>query len=280
MATTIRTLVENTALKAGVIGEHGLAFLIETEHGAVLFDTGQGHALLHNAKKMDVNLRAVKRIVLSHGHFDHTGGLHKVLEKIGMREVFAHPDALCPKYAVRDSDVRDIGLPISRAILEMAGARFCLHEGPKDILPGITATGYIPRTTDFETIHPRFQTGSRDHLTPDEIRDDQALIVETSAGIAVVLGCAHAGLINTLLYAEKLTGSRKFTCVIGGTHLVDADERYIQHTVDALSQFDIGMMAPCHCTGFHGQVALLKAFGDRFVLNTAGREFSFNGALR
>ena len=270
METTIRALVENTAQRRGVIGEHGVAFLVETAAGTVLFDTGQGRALLPNATELDVELGEVERIVLSHGHFDHTGGLRQLLDRIGPREVFAHPDALTPKYSVRGGKVQSIGIPETRGALERAGARLHLHEGPAEIIPGVRTTGRIPRETGFEEVSTRFQVRLGAELTQDEMRDDQALVVDTEDGPVVVLGCAHAGLINTLICAEKLTGQPRFAAVIGGTHLVDADPSRLQRTIEALGRFEIGRMAPCHCTGFRGQVALWEAFGDRFVLNTCG----------
>ena len=248
---------------------------METKEGTVLFDTGQGQVLIPNAAAMEVDLGRVDRIVLSHGHFDHTGGLRPVLDRIGTREVLAHPEALVSKYSVRKGNVREIGMPESRQILERAGASFCLNEEPTEVIPGITLTGRIPRVTDFEKVSSRFQAGSEGNLQQDMLWDDQALIVETEEGPVVVLGCAHAGLINTLLYAKELIGGRCFAGVIGGTHLVDADPVRLERTVDFLKQFDIGRIAPCHCTGFRGQVALWKAFGERFVLNTAGNRLEF-----
>ena len=275
MDATILTLVENTAQGRGILGEHGVSFLVETGRGTVLFDTGQGQVLIPNAAALEVDLAKVERVVLSHGHFDHTGGLRQVLRQIGPREVLAHPEALTPKYSVRQGHVREIGMPESRQVLEQEGASFRLYEEPTEVIPGITATGCIPRTTDFEEVNARFQIGSEGNWQQDRLWDDQALIVQTAEGPVVVLGCAHAGLINTLLYAAELVGGRTFAGVIGGTHLVDADPNRLQRTADAVRQFDIRRIAPCHCTGFRGQVALWEAFGERFVMNTAGDRLVF-----
>jgi len=275
LKTTITTLVENTAQGKGLLAEHGLAFLIETRAGTILFDAGQGMVLLPNADVLEVDIDSAERIFLSHGHFDHTGGLRQVLSRIGSREVFAHPHALAPKYSVRRGETRRIGIPETREELEQAGARFCLHEEPVELLPGVTATGPVPRVTDFERVSSRFQTGSAGTLRQDELLDDQSLIVETDEGPVVVLGCAHAGLINTLLHVRELVGESRLAGVIGGTHLVDADEARLQCTVAALGGFDIGRLVPCHCTGFRSQVALWEACGERFVANAVGKRFAF-----
>lgn len=270
MKASITALVENTANRVGLTAEHGLCFHIETDGGDLLFDTGQGRALLPNADELEVDLGRLDRVVLSHGHFDHTGGLVGLLDRIGEREVLAHADALRPKLAVQKGREREIGLPAPVEELERAGARFVGCAGPVEAIPGVTATGPVPRVTDFEPVSPRFRVRSNGTLAQDEILDDQALVVHTSAGPYVVLGCAHAGLINTLLYASELAGTRQLAGVVGGTHLVDADEARLERTVQELGQFDLAQVAPCHCTGFRGQVALWQAFGDRFALTTVG----------
>ena len=273
----IYTLAENTVRRPHLLAEHGLSLLIESREGTLLFDTGEGRALLPNAAKMGPDLEQVERIVLSHGHYDHTGGLLPLLERIGPREVFAHPHLFHLKYAVRGDSVRSIGLPASRESLEQAGARFCLHEEPVEILPGILASGPVPRETDFEEVSPLFQTSRGEEMVQDRMPDDQFLIAESGEGPVVLLGCAHAGLINSLSYARKLVGGRRFAGVIGGTHLIEADEVRLQYTLEAIREFDIGRIAPCHCTGFRAQVALWEAFGERFVLNGTGDLLEFGG---
>lgn len=273
MAARITALVENTANRVGLVAEHGLACLVEVGERSVLWDTGQGMALLPNADAMEVDLGAVDAIALSHGHFDHTGGLRDLLARIGGREVWAHPDALQAKYAVRaGEEERAIGLPQPWAELEAAGARFRPCEGPVAPIPGVTASGPVPRVTDFEPVSARFQVKEHGGFVPDLLLDDQFLLVESENGPTVVLGCAHSGLINTLLYASELAGTRHFAAVAGGTHLVDADEARIARTVAELAQFDIDCLAACHCTGFKGQVALWQAFGTRFRVMTAGEK--------
>jgi len=264
------TLVENTANRVGLVGEHGLACLIEVGEESVLWDTGQGNALLPNAEKLEVDLASLAGIALSHGHFDHSGGLQELLTRIGPRTVWAHPAAFVGKFAVRAGEAeRDIGMPNPRAELEAAGARVQTFEGPTELVPGVLASGAVPRVTDFEPVSPRFKVRENGSFAPDLLPDDQFLVVESAAGPVVVLGCAHSGLINTLLYAAELARTRHFAAVVGGTHLVDADEVRLERTATELRQFDIDCLAACHCTGFRGQVALWQAFGERFrVVNT------------
>lgn len=277
MSVTIMALMENSANRVGLIAEHGLSFLVRTSRGTVLFDTGQTSALLANATRLGVDLKEVDRIVLSHGHYDHTGGLRSVLEQTDPREVLAHPAALEPKFTVRGGEILPIGLPESRGALEAAGARWRMNEGPSEVVPGIIATGEVSRDTEFETVPERFRVRRDDRLVLDPLTDDQALIVETGEGPVVLLGCAHSGLINVLRQAARLTGGKRFAAVVGGTHLVDADPPRLRDTVDALAEYEIARMAPCHCTGLHGQAALLGSYGSRYVVFSAGDTLEFRG---
>jgi 7,8-dihydropterin-6-yl-methyl-4-(beta-D-ribofuranosyl)aminobenzene 5'-phosphate synthase len=275
MGVSILTLVENTAQGEGILAEHGISWLIETPGARVLMDAGQGLALLANADKLGAALSNLTAVVLSHGHFDHTGGLMRVLEQVKRVPVVAHPAALSPKFAVRKGKKREIGIPFSREALEAAGAILRLDEGPQEVVEGVLATGEVPRVTDFESVSEMFQVPAGDGLVHDLIPDDQSLIVDTDEGPVLVLGCAHAGLINTLMHASSLTGARRFAAVIGGTHMVEADDARIQRTIQELGQFDIGWMGPCHCTGFKGQAAFYQAMGKRFVQVRAGDRFIF-----
>jgi 7,8-dihydropterin-6-yl-methyl-4-(beta-D-ribofuranosyl)aminobenzene 5'-phosphate synthase len=272
MGVTILTLVENTVQKLGLIAEHGLSFLIAAPGADLLFDTGQGFALIPNASRMAIDLRRITSVVLSHGHCDHTGGLSRLLSEIGPRPVFAHPAAFSRKYSKKQGELRSIGVPESREALEHAGMqlRTCTH--PVEVAPGILATGPIPRVTDFEQSPPHFLMDAPDRsgLVQDFLGDDQALILDRHDGPVLVLGCGHSGIVNTLLYAAELTGKKRFPLVIGGMHLIDANETRLVQTLESLRQFEITRIAPCHCTGPRGQFALWQKYGTAFLSNTAG----------
>jgi 7,8-dihydropterin-6-yl-methyl-4-(beta-D-ribofuranosyl)aminobenzene 5'-phosphate synthase len=272
MAIRIRTLVEDTVEKPDLIGEHGLSVLISAPRGDILFDTGQGNALLRNAVRMGVDWKRVTSIVLSHGHYDHTGGLTGVLAETGTRPVFAHPSAFALKYSKKTGELRSIGVPANRETLESAGMQLRICMAPVKVAPGVLATGPIPRVTEFEQVPPHFLTASaeKSDLVPDGLEDDQALILGPRSAPVVVLGCAHSGIVNTLLYASELTGTKRFSLVVGGTHLIDADEVRVQKTMEALRQFEIMKIAPCHCTGLRGQFALWEKFGAAFQTNHTG----------
>src|SRR6185369_1924914 len=195
---------------SGALGEHGFAALLEPEVGeSLLFDTGQGGTLLHNARKMGKDLSSVRKVVISHGHHDHAGGLLPLLEENGNpTEVFAHEAVFQPRYRVKDTgESFPIGMPHSKGEDVAAGASFSLSAEFREILPGIMLSGEIPRATSFE---PGDQglfldcTGQRHDTTPD----DQCLVIETVKGLVILLGCCHAGLVNTLEHVACKTGRR------------------------------------------------------------------------
>lgn len=272
MGMTILTLVENTVQKLGLIAEHGLSFLIAAPGGDILFDTGQGFALIPNASRMEIDLRRISNIVLSHGHYDHTGGLSRLLAETGAKLVFAHPSAFSRRYSRKKGELRSIGVPESREALEHAGMQLRTCTRPVAVAPGVLATGPIPRVTDFEQVPPHFLTDAPDGsgLVQDFLEDDQALILDQCDGPVLVLGCGHSGIVNTLLYAAELTGTKRFPLVIGGMHLLDADETRLEQTLEFLRQFEIMRIAPCHCTGPRGQFALWQKYGTAFLFNTTG----------
>lgn len=272
MDLSIFTLVENSIQKDGLIAEFGLSFLIATKDKTILFDTGQGFALISNSARMDIDLNKISSIVLSHGHHDHTGGLSEILNSIGPRQVYAHPLAFLTKYSKKDSELIRIGIPTDPKVLKRAGMEHRSCTGPVEVSPGILITGPIPRVTDFEQVPSHFLRDAPDGsgLIHDDLEDDQALIIAHKDAPVLVLGCSHSGLINTLLYAAQLTGTKHFSLVVGGTHLISADDLRLKKTDEHLNQFKIDRIAPCHCTGFRGQIALWQKFGKAFVMNSTG----------
>ena len=194
----ITALVENTAGGRGLLGEHGLSFWIELGCKRILFDTGQGHVLRSNARRLGIRLDHIDAVVLSHGHYDHTGGLGDVLRSSRATTVYAHPAAFDAKYARNpDGSARDVGMPGLDEEMIRDMAELVLVEGPTELCRGLHLTGPVPRTTDFEDTGGAFFK-DRACTQPDHLTDDQAVFMETEAGTVVILGCAHAGVINTL----------------------------------------------------------------------------------
>jgi len=272
MTLRITTLSENTAGRGDFLGEWGLSILLETESTTILFDSGKSISAIHNADALNINLAQVNRIVLSHGHYDHTGGLRDVLRRIGKEvEVIAHPDIWQSKYARRKGETdRYIGIPFQRRELESLGACFKLAKEPIGITENIMTTGEVPMVTDYEQIDDGLFVREDSDWQPDKLLDDQALVVKTKAGLVVILGCAHRGMINTLYHARQLTGVEKIHTVIGGSHLIGVSEERLWQTIDALKGLGIQRMGLCHCTDLPTASLLAQEFNEGFFFNKAG----------
>lgn len=256
----ITVVVDNTASGRGLLAEHGLAFWIEHRGHRILFDTGQGGVLAHNARRLDIPLETVDAVVLSHGHFDHTGGLAALSEKGTPFALFLHPAALAPRHSrPPDGPPREIGMPPPSVEAVRQNTRVVWTESPTELFPAVHVTGPVPRRTGFEdTGGPFFaDTAGRE---PDLLPDDQALYLETRHGTVVVLGCAHAGVVNTLDYVRALTENRPIHTLIGGMHLVSANEERMERTIHALRQLGIQRLMPAHCTGFPAMARLWHEF--------------------
>ncbi len=268
----VTTLSENTARIGDFLGEWGLSILVETDEATVLLDAGKGPSAPYNADTLGIDLRRVDKIVLSHAHFDHTGGLAGVLRRIKKEvEVIAHPDVWQAKYSRgRDGTERFIGIPTSQSELEGLGARFTLATGPVRITPAITTLGEVPMVTDFEQIDSSLFVRDAAGLHPDPVLDDRGLAIKTPAGLVVVLGCAHRGLINSLYHAREITGEGRFYAVVGGSHLMGTSDGRVGRTIAALKELGVEKMGLCHCTDLPAAAQLYHEFGDRFFFNRAG----------
>jgi 7,8-dihydropterin-6-yl-methyl-4-(beta-D-ribofuranosyl)aminobenzene 5'-phosphate synthase len=258
----ITVLAEDTAPYRGHLGEHGFSLLLEGGEETVLFDAGQGLAILHNAQALKVDWGKIKKVTISHGHYDHTGGLPQVLSQT-QPKVFLHPQATVPRFKrTKQGEIKEIGPAWRPQDLTEMGAFFHYQVGSVEISTGMLLTGPIPRRHPMEVPTEDFLIREGERFSPDPFRDDQALAITIETGLVVILGCAHAGLINTLDYARKLTGQDRIEAVIGGTHLLGASSERISWTIEELRKMDIPQLALSHCTGFVASARLYEAFGS------------------
>jgi 7,8-dihydropterin-6-yl-methyl-4-(beta-D-ribofuranosyl)aminobenzene 5'-phosphate synthase len=276
MTLRITTLSENTAGSGDLLAEWGLSFLIETGRETILFDTGKTTSVTHNSPGLGIDLSRIDKIVLSHGHYDHTGGLRQLLRRMKQEvEIIAHPDIWANKYRRRKNEkVRYIGIPFQRQELESLGARFTLTKEPVKVADDIITTGEVPMSNDYEIIDSGLMVKTSDgSLQPDPLLDDLALIITTGYGLVVVLGCAHRGIINTLFHARKLTGVAKIYAALGGSHLVNAPKERMRRTIGDLKELGVEKLGLCHCTSLPAINRLSVAFGDTFIFTITGSVF-------
>jgi 7,8-dihydropterin-6-yl-methyl-4-(beta-D-ribofuranosyl)aminobenzene 5'-phosphate synthase len=272
----VTIVVENTAQGIGLIAEHGLAYWLEWDGQTILFDSGQGAALKSNLQRMEFRPDRIDTIVLSHGHFDHSAGLADALERDQPVRVILHPDALEQKYAKnRDGTSLEIGMPFpARKALHKPTVELQTSDGPSQIADGLMTTGTVPMVNDFEKPSSRFFADEACSI-PDHLPDDQSMFFEADEGTVVLLGCAHSGVINTLLHVSHLTEERPIQAVIGGMHLVDASQDRIHQTIEGLRQWDLKLLAPAHCTGMAATVAMWNAFPEIIAPCHVGTKFAF-----
>ena len=265
--------------KSEAIGEHGFSAYIETGRGNFLFDTGKGRTVVHNALVFQKDLARINKIVLSHGHGDHTGGLPGVLLLQGkkMTDIYAHPHVFAYKFRKKDGKETYGGISFTRGYLEKMGARFILNEGYVEIEDGIFMTGEVPRETPFEggDMANRFVRLDNGEIVPDIIQDDQSMAIYTEKGLMIVLGCAHAGIINTLDHIIKKSGVDKIYGIVGGTHIGFSGEVQLSESIKALKSYNIQHLVPSHCTGLAAITRIRQAFEDIFQFSHVGLSIEF-----
>jgi 7,8-dihydropterin-6-yl-methyl-4-(beta-D-ribofuranosyl)aminobenzene 5'-phosphate synthase len=271
----VTVLVDNIAERRGVLAEHGLALWIEGPSRRVLFDTGQSTAALaHNADALGIDLGSVDVVALSHGHYDHTGGLPAVLAAAPVVGVVLHPQARSTRYSKHsDGRVVSVGMPDDTQDALDAHAGIVRYERDAfELGGGLWLTGEVPRSDSSEHGTDSFYIDG-DCTQPDTIEDDQSLFFDTPDGVVALLGCTHSGLMNTLAHIRSLT-DRPLAAVIGGTHLRDGAADTVGPVVDELRRLAPQMVAPLHCTSFAARVELANALPG-YTHGAVGTVFEF-----
>jgi len=264
-----------------LLAEHGLSLLVTVYQGeekhTVLFDTGYSKiGVPHNLEQLKVDLKELEGIVLSHGHMDHTGALYAILDKIsGTIPLVLHPGAFDGPRFFGLADGRKLRFPQTLVKEELLSRNVKLTER-KTPTPlaheGILVTGEVERITPFEKGLPNAVLERDGKIEKDPIIDDQALVVNLRGkGLVVIAGCSHAGIINTVLYAQKLTGIERVHTILGGFHLSGPHfEPIIEQTIGELKRINPKVLVPMHCTGWTAIQRMSQEFPDAFVLNSVG----------
>jgi len=275
--TSLTILSENTVRGAGLLGEHGLSYWLETGTHRVLFDTGQGMVLEKNAAKLGIDLGRADAIVLSHGHYDHVSGLPAALEAAPEAALWFHPAATEKKF-IRSPKGR--ARRISTDFMEAGdfGKSRLVHRvtEPTEVVPGIWVTGGIPRRSGYEDVGGPFFL-DEELTVPDPIADDMALYLPGPDGLSVIFGCAHAGGVNTLDHIFLQTGNSPVHTLIGGLHLAAASPERMDRTVAALHAFAPQRIGFCHCTGVPAIHRLWSEFSNACMEVHVGKKIILSG---
>jgi len=281
METRITIVCDNSISRSGFVGEHGFSCLIERRDEKYLLDTGPGRSLPINLNTLNMDLKGLKRVFISHGHYDHTGGLLWVTQQMRRIEVVAH-SAVFSRHMVMDPSApntppRYIGCPGTQKELERSGAAFRFIDHTREAAPGIWFVTGIDRDPGKAPNDPRLVLPEGNRFVPDGIEDDASLLIETDGAPVLILGCAHAGILNILDHVREEMGVERLRAILGGTHLMFYGPKDLPRVMDEFERFSMDLVGVSHCTGFQAAVGLSNRFGDRFAAASAGRVFSFQG---
>ncbi|MEM3130398.1 MAG: MBL fold metallo-hydrolase [Nitrososphaerota archaeon] len=260
-----------------ILAKHGLALFIEIDFNEkekinILMDTGPSpDIILHNAKELNIDLKKINIIVISHAHYDHTGGLIEILKQINKRIlIIMHPNCLDLKFAEKPY-LRYIGIPFKISEIEEAGGILLLSRKPVKITPEIIVSGEIERINEYEKVED-FLTLKNYEIIKDNLLEDQALFLKiNNKGLLIITGCAHSGIINTIEYAKKITGLNKIYAILGGLHLINANEERLKVTINEIEKINPEKIFPCHCTGQKAIIEFIKNFKNKCIPIQAGQ---------
>jgi 7,8-dihydropterin-6-yl-methyl-4-(beta-D-ribofuranosyl)aminobenzene 5'-phosphate synthase len=268
----VHVLTDDQVRKRGLFAEHGLSLWIEKDDKNILFDTGQTSVFSHNAKTMVIDLEKADYIVISHGHYDHCGGLQYFPHADKGPLIYAHPDAFQKKLASTNQDEpsREIGIPFEFSGQNWIQEQIVYTREPLEIEKGILLSGEIPYTCTFEESPKNFYLEKDGKLIPDLILDEQLLIIEDNGEVAIFLGCSHPGIINSLNYAQKLIGDKRIKLLVAGMHLENVTSLRLQKTISNLLKFNIQRVVPLHCTGFRAMCEIKRSLGGNCLICSVG----------
>jgi 7,8-dihydropterin-6-yl-methyl-4-(beta-D-ribofuranosyl)aminobenzene 5'-phosphate synthase len=253
----------------GLRSEHGLSFCVESNGSMLLFDTGQSDAVIHNAKQLRIDLSKLDHVVLSHGHYDHSGGLRSVAESGCNFRLITGQGFFAEKYAERNGSHQFLGNNFDKDYLVSKGIPLTTLDKPiMEIAPGIFVAGNFPRANSDEPINPRFKILRDGVFVPDPFDDEVMLVLDTPRGLVAILGCSHPGMRNMLETVRKAFG-KSIYALVGGTHLVESASEGMQASLSYLHETITGPIGVSHCTG-KAAMGVLGVSEARYFTNNTG----------
>lgn len=269
----ITTLIENkSGSNEDLDTEHGLSIYIEIDGKKVLFDTGQSGDFIDNAKKLGIDLKDLDYVIISHGHFDHSGGFERLIGEINPHiKLFVGKGFFHKKYALRESgDYEYIGNPFDESFLEENNIPVkYIDEDILNITENLMIITNFNRKEEFENTNTTMYLKENGKYELDKFLDEISLGIKTDKGLVVIVGCSHPGIVNILDTIIERTGMDVHT-LIGGTHLVKEDDEKINNIIEYLKEKDIKLIGACHCTGKQGETMLIQQLEEEFISNNTG----------
>lgn len=284
--TKITKRYRSVAGKA-ILAQHGLSYYIETvtagKTSSCMFDFGLDPvSVMNNVALLGLDLGKTNAFSLSHGHYDHYTGALSILKQHQSRIAPGTPfyvgeEAFARRYTLRPgaTEPTDIG-QLSKEEIEALGLKVVEVKTPTEIIPGAYVTGNIERVTSYEKIPATQQIKRGDKIESDIFPGEQAVFFNVKGkGLVVLSGCAHCGIVNTVMHAQKVSGTEKVHAIMGGFHLIVAKPERIQSTVADIKALKPDHIVGTHCTGFRAMVALSKEMPEEFTISTAGTKYTF-----
>ncbi len=281
---SLKVTILSTMLADEGIGEWGFAALVEADGKKILFDTGaRPNTVLENAKELKIDLSGVQDVILSHFHDDHTTGLMTLRRELSKNNPAALSRVHVGKGIFLERRGRDHNPMIAmKKDYEATGGKFIEHDKPEEILPGVWLTGPVPRVYPEKNYPAGIEVLKDDKWVEDDLPEDQSLVFNTQAGLVLLAGCGHAGIINTLQYARKFIRPAAVNAAIGGFHLFNAKDEQLDWTADKLKEFQIAEILGAHCTGIESVYRLRQRLGlnrHTCVVGTVGATFDLKDGI-
>lgn len=268
----IIVLTDDKVQKRGFLAEHGLSLFIEYKGYNILFDTGQSDVYIRNARTLKLDLNKTDCIVLSHGHYDHCGGIEYLPDLKKNPKIYLQKSAMQKKYAINPDrkTYREIGIPWPQEVYNRLSDRLILSDKIIKIHSEISLYGKIPSTVGFEDVPKGFFIKNDSEIFADMIKDEQMLIFDTENGLIIFLGCSHPGVINCLKYAVRQFPGKKIHTLVAGMHLDSVSPLRLEMTIQSMLDMDIQNILPLHCTGIHAIDEMKRFLGERCHVLYAG----------
>lgn len=273
-------LMENKTYKSGLLAEHGLSLLIETKGHNLLFDAGATGAFVSNCVKMGIDLEKVDMAVISHGHYDHTGGFPEFCRINAKAPVFMHRNALRTSYGMENGELEKetSGIRWTDEELKKMASRIVFTDGVLKLDDNIYLTGTVPVDEDFiptEKFYYKETTPEGEKIIEDDMSHEQCLVIKEAGGIFIFSGCSHRGVINAINVCKSIFPGEPVRALVAGMHLYSSPREAGEKVVEQVARENIEKLFPVHCTGIEGISMLKTAAGDRCIIAGAGDEYEF-----
>lgn len=274
-------LMENKTDNPGIAAEHGLAIYIEACGKKILFDAGATDTFIKNAEAMNVDLSDVDLAVVSHGHYDHTGGFPAFCRINDKAKIYVHKNAFRESYILKDGKLHgpDDGIRWNAGERDMMEGRLVLTDGPFRIGDDICITGTIKQEPDFEPTEKFYYRDSDGNITEDDMSHEQCLVIRQPEGLYIFSGCSHTGVISAVNTCRELFSGENMALLAAGMHLFSTSPEKRADVIDKIAAEDPRCVMPVHCTGIEAICDLKARLGERCVVATAGDSYGRNGEI-